>query len=66
MYIVNAKKDELRNYQIPLHSSIYNFEKLWKYNIMYFVRMSPTDILHYVIIFVYVQGLLIICTALLN
>ena len=28
MYIVNAKKDELRNYQIPLHSSIYNFEKL--------------------------------------
>ena len=33
---------------------------------MYFVQMSITDILHYVIIFVYVQGQLILCTALLN
>ena len=28
--------------------------------------MSITDILHYVIIFVYVQGQLILCRALLN
>ena len=33
---------------------------------MYFVQMSITDILHYGIIFVYVQGQLILCTALLN
>ena len=33
---------------------------------MYFVQISITDILHYVIIFVYVQGQLILCTALLN
>ena len=33
---------------------------------MYFVRMSLTDSLHYVIIFVYVQGQLILCATLLN
>ena len=33
---------------------------------MYFVQMSITDILHYVIIFVYVQSQLILCTEMLN
>ena len=64
IHIVNAKK--MNCVIIKYLSSLLFIISKNRENIMYFVQMSITDILHYVIIFVYVQGQLILCTALLN
>ena len=64
IHIVNAKK--MNCVIIKYLSSVLFIISKNRENIMYFVQMSITGILHYVIIFVYVQGQLILCTALLN